>query len=311
MSGPLRASIVVIGDEILDGFVRDSNAGWLAGHLHELGIPLDRISVVPDDQAAIVEALAAEFARTWPRVVFTSGGIGTTPDDRTMEAVAAFLDVELVEQPALRAMVDRILARLRDDGHDVDDAQRSALGRMARAPRGARPVTGDVASAPSARIDIDGGPADGGVALIVLPGVPGQFRALVTRLDDTLLAGMGSPTHTEELRHPYPESVLTPLLEDLAQRRPEVRIGSYPGPECVLRIHGDPDAVGAVVEELRARIDALGQDPAMRRLADQWRQGWTAAADRWAADSADASDNGDATDDEQGGSVGRRPADRG
>ncbi|MBW3604135.1 MAG: hypothetical protein KY460_04325 [Actinobacteria bacterium] len=309
MSGTLRASIVVVGDEILDGFVRDSNAGWLAGHLHALGIPLDRISVVPDDQAAIVEALGAEFARARPRVVFTSGGIGTTPDDRTMAAVAAFLDVELVEEPALRAMVDRIVARLHERGHEVDDAQRSALGRMARAPRGARPVTGDMASAPSARIDIDGGPADRGVAMIVLPGVPRQFRALVTQLDDTLLADLGSPTHTEELRHPYPESVLTPLLEELARRRPDVRIGSYPGPECVLRIHGDPDAVGAVVDELRARIDALGQDPAMGRLADQWRQGWSATADRWDADADD--DNDAADDDGQGDRVGRQPADRG
>lgn len=284
MSESLRASVVVIGDEILDGFVRDSNAAWLAGHLHELGIPLDRISVVPDQQPAIVEALAAEFARSRPRVVFTSGGIGTTPDDRTMAAVAAFLEVDLVDEPTLRAMVDRILARLHEQGHDVGDAQRAALGRMARAPRGAIAVTGDAARAPSARVDIDGGPAGEGVALIVLPGVPDQFRDLVTHLDATLLADLGSPTHTEQLRHPYPESVLTPLLEDLEHRRPDVRIGSYPGPECVLRVHGAPDAVRAVIGELRETIEALGRDPAMRRLAEQWTQGWRSASDRPAVD---------------------------
>jgi molybdenum cofactor synthesis domain-containing protein len=279
VTGSLRASIVVVGDEILDGFVRDSNAAWLAGHLHALGISLERISVVPDEQSAIVEALAAEFARPRPRVVFTSGGIGTTPDDRTMAAVAAFLQVDLVEEPTLGAMVDRILTRLHDRGHNVDEAQRVALRRMALAPRGACSVTGDVASAPSARVDIDGGPAGGGIALIVLPGVPGQFRELVVHLDDTLLADLGSPTHTEQLRHPYPESVLTPLLEDLERRRPDVRIGSYPGPECVLRVHGAPDAVQAVVDELRDAIEALGRDPSMRRLADQWHRGWRSAAD--------------------------------
>lgn len=286
MNGAVRASIVAIGDEILDGFVRDTNAGWLAGHLHTLGIPLDRISVVPDQQSAIIEALTAEFARPRPRIVFTSGGIGTTPDDRTMAAIAAFLDVDLVEEPALRAMVDRILTRLRDRGHEVDPAQRTALGRMARAPRGARPVTGTVARAPSARVDIDGGPAADGIALIVLPGVPGQFRELVGHLDTCLLADLGSPTHTEQLRHPYPESVLTPLLEELEQRRPEVRIGSYPGAECVLRVHGEPDAVRAVVDELHEAIERLGQDPAMRRLAEQWRKGWQSAVDRQADDAA-------------------------
>ncbi|CAN5887430.1 molybdopterin-binding protein [soil metagenome] len=292
MSGSLRASIVVIGDEILDGFVRDSNAAWLAGHLHTLGIPLDRISVVPDEQAAIVEALAAEFARPRPRVVFTSGGIGTTPDDRTMAAVSAFLGVDLIEEPALRAMVDGILERLHDQGHEVDDAQRTALGRMAMAPRGARPVTGTEATAPSARVDIDGGPTAEGSALIVLPGVPGQFRRLVTHLDTTLLADLGAPTHTEQLTHPFPESVLTPLLEDLERRRPDVRIGSYPGAECVLRVHGPPEAVGAVIEELRTTVAALGRDPAMRRLAEEWQQGWRSAAQRWADDDADGSAGG-------------------
>ena len=105
----VRASIVVIGDEILEGFVRDSNAGWLAGRLRDLGIPLDRIVVVPDTIPAIVEALETELARPRPRVLFTSGGIGTTPDDRTMAAVATFLQVDLVGEPALVEMVDGIV----------------------------------------------------------------------------------------------------------------------------------------------------------------------------------------------------------
>lgn len=277
MSRNLRASIIVIGDEILDGYVRDANAGWLATRLHTLGIPLDRIWVVPDERAAIGEALAAEFARLRPRVVFTSGGVGTTPDDKTMAAVANFLEVDLVEEPSLRAMVDRIVGRLRDRGHDAGAAQQSALTKLALVPRGARAISGAV---PSARIDLDGGPGDGGVALLVLPGVPTQFRELVGHLESTLLAGRGSPLHAVELTHPYPESILTPLLEDLERRRPDVRIGSYPGVENVLRVQGAPAVVDAVVSELQSTIDALGADPAMRRLADQWRAGWTAAAER-------------------------------
>jgi molybdopterin-biosynthesis enzyme MoeA-like protein len=278
-----RASIVVIGDEILDGFVRDSNAGWLAGRLHTLGIPLDRISVVPDDEAAIAEALAAELARDRPRVVFTSGGIGTTPDDRTMASVAAFLDVDLVTDPSLDAMVGRIIARLEDQGRAVDDVQRAALAKLARVPDGARPLT--ETGPPSARIDLDGGPTRGGVAIVVLPGVPEQFRSLVGHLEPSLLASLGTPDHTEQLTHPYPESLLTPLLEELERRRPEVRIGSYPGPECVLRVHGERHAVAEVVAELRSAITALDDDPAMEGLAEQWRTGW-----RELDDGADAAD---------------------
>ncbi len=278
----LRASLVVIGDEILDGYVRDTNSGWLAGRLHALGIPLDRVSVVPDTTEAIVEALTAELPRDRPRVVFTSGGIGTTPDDRTMLAVARFLGVDLVTDPDIGRMVDGIIERLESRGQEVDRAQRAALAKLARVPEGASSVTGPGGDVPSARVDIDGGPqVDGGLAIIVLPGVPSQFRDLVTELESTLLAGRGVVAHVEELHHTFPESLLTPLLEDLEQRVPDVRIGSYPGPENTLRVQGDADAVGPVVEELRAAIDRLAGDPHMRHLAERWRRGWTAAAERW------------------------------
>lgn len=277
MSRQAHASIVVIGDEILDGFVRDSNAGWLAGRLHELGIPLDRIWVVPDEEGAIAEALAAELGRARPRVVFTSGGIGTTPDDRTMASVAAFLDVGLVTDPALAAMVERIVTRLQGQGHAVDDVQRATLAKLARIPEGARPIA--PGGPPSARIDLDGGPTAGGVGIVVLPGVPGQFRSLVGHLESSLLAALGTPEHTEQLTHPYPESLLTPVLEELERRRPDVRIGSYPGPECVLRVQGPRAAVEEVVGELQSAIAALDDDPAMEGLAEQWRAGWRALDD--------------------------------
>lgn len=278
MNATLRASIVVIGDEILDGYVRDTNSGWLAGRLHHLGIPLERVAVVPDDAAAIGEALAAELGRARPRVVFTSGGIGTTPDDRTMAAVAGFLGVDLVEDRYLRGMVDDIVTRLRERGHEVDAAQRAALAKLARVPRGASPAAGPDTTTPSARIDLDGGPAAaGGATVIVLPGVPGQFKDLVGRLESTLLSGRGATVTVEELTHPYPESVMTPLLEDLGDRWPQVRIGSYPGPECLLRVQGPGEAVGAVADELRAAIEGFADDPSMQHLAERWRQGWTRA----------------------------------
>jgi nicotinamide-nucleotide amidase len=271
----VHASIVVIGDEILQGFVRDTNSGWLAERLRELGITLDRVVVVPDAVDAIVEALRAELQRRRPRVVFTSGGIGTTPDDRTMAAVAACLDVDLVSEPTLQRMVDRIVARLVERGHDVDDAQRAVLAKLARVPRGARAVMGPVARAPGVSIGVDGGiDADGGAAIVALPGVPAEFRELVTHLVPTLLAGRGAPEHVVELRHPYPESTLTPTLESLERQMPDVRIGSYPGEQCVLRVQGPPAAVGRAVAELEQVLARLDTDPGMRRLAAAWQHGW-------------------------------------
>lgn len=270
-----RASIVVIGDEILSGHVRDTNAAWLTERLHRMGIPLDRITVVPDEVEAITEALGAELARPRPRLVFTSGGIGTTPDDRTMAAVAEHLRVELVDDPALRAMVDGIVARLTARGYEVDERQLAALSKMARVPRGGAALQDADASAPAVRVDVDGGPDEhGGAAIIVLPGVPAQFRELVESLEQSLLDRHGSPQRVVELHHPFPESVLAPTLEDIEQRRPEVKVGSYPGPECLLRVSGPPDAVTSVVDSLERTIAELGTDPRMQQLAASWRRGW-------------------------------------
>lgn len=271
----MRASIVVIGDEILEGFVRDSNSGWLAERLRDHAITLDRVVVVPDEVDAIVEALGAELARPRPRLVFTSGGVGTTPDDRTMAAVAAFLDVDLVSEPALARMVDGIIARLTERGHRIDESQRAVLSKLARVPRGARSLAGPDGGPPGVCIDVDGGvEAEGGAAVIVLPGVPEQFRDLIGRLESTLLAGRGVPRHVVELRHSYPESALTPTLEALEHQMPGVRIGSYPGAECLLRVQGRPDDVERAVAELERVIHGLDADPGMQRLSAAWRRGW-------------------------------------
>jgi molybdopterin-biosynthesis enzyme MoeA-like protein len=273
----VRASIVVIGDEILEGFVRDSNSGWLAERLRDHAITLDRVVVVPDEVDAIVEALGAELARPRPRLVFTSGGVGTTPDDRTMAAVATFLGVDLVSEPALVRMVDGIIARLTERGHRVDEAQRAVLSKLARVPRGARSLTGPDEGPPGVRIDVDGGvETEDGAAVIVLPGVPAQFRDLIGRLESTLLAGRGAPLYVVELRHSYPESALTPALEALEHQMPDVRIGSYPGAECLLRVQGRPDDVERAVAELEQAIHRLDADPGMQHLSAAWQRGWRA-----------------------------------
>lgn len=272
----MHASIVIVGDEILQGFVRDTNSGWLAERLRRLGIPLDRVIVVPDDIDDIVEALRGQLRRSRPRVVFTSGGIGTTPDDRTMAAVAMCLGVDLVGEPTLQRMVDGIVTRMTERGHAVDTAQRAVLDKLASVPRGARAVMGPDARAPGVSIDVDGGiDAEGGAVVVVLPGVPGEFRDLVTHLEPTLLTGRGIPEHVVELRHPYPESTLTPALQELEREMPDVRIGSYPGAQCVLRVQGPPAAVDRAVAELERVLAGLDADPGMRRLASAWQRGWS------------------------------------
>src|SRR5690606_34736663 len=132
----LRASMLVIGDEILGGFVEDANSPWLARHLQAAGVPLERVHTVPDTHEAIDEALQAELARERPRLVVTSGGIGSTPDDLTFEAVAASLGRDLVEEPTIAERIETSLRWQASQGMDVTDDFRWHMLRMARVPEG-------------------------------------------------------------------------------------------------------------------------------------------------------------------------------
>ena len=95
------AALVVIGDEILSGRTHDKNIAQVASWLGVQGIRLREVRVVPDVEDAIVEAVNTLRARN--DYLFTTGGIGPTHDDITVDAVAAALGVEVVIHPAARA----------------------------------------------------------------------------------------------------------------------------------------------------------------------------------------------------------------
>jgi molybdenum cofactor synthesis domain-containing protein len=268
----LRVSVLVIGDEILSGFVQDTNSGWLAGRLQVLGIPLERIVTLPDDVGAIDEALRTELGRVRPRLVLTSGGIGSTPDDLTMEGVAGHLGVDLVVDARIDGRITRALAWAEEEGGSVSPAQEAAMRRMARVPHGAYLLAGPDAIAPGVAVDVDGGcAAPGGATIVVLPGVPSLLRQIMRdRIEPQLLAGRGKPQHVAEVTHGYPESVLTPILDELVAAFPDVHVGSYPGRECVIRLKGRQDRVVAAMARVEAALAALEGDPGATALRSAW-----------------------------------------
>jgi molybdenum cofactor synthesis domain-containing protein len=270
----LRASIVVIGDEILGGYVQDTNSGWLAGRLQHLGVPLERVSTVPDDLAAIHEALEAELARLRPRLVLTSGGIGSTPDDLTMEAVATYLDRSLVVEPEIDRRISRALEWTAAQGVTLTHDHERAMRKMSLVPDGAYLLDGARGVAPGVAVDIDGGcEHDGGATLVILPGVPTELRRIASgSIEPLLLAGRGRPQHVEELTHPYPESVLNEVFNRLVAEFPDVHLGSYPGAECIVRLKGEPERVGAAMGLVREALAALGTDPGAQRLRAAWAE---------------------------------------
>src|SRR6185503_9517286 len=136
MKERVTAGIVLIGDELLSGKVDDENARFLIAELRALGVQLQRISVIPDvldEIAATVRDFSSRFDH-----VFTSGGVGPTHDDLTMEAIARGFGVQVVRHPELEQLLrahfgERLLTR------DL---------RMADVPKGAQLLYGETPSWP-------------------------------------------------------------------------------------------------------------------------------------------------------------------
>ena len=268
-----EASVVVIGDEILGGYVADENSPWLADRLRQHGVPLSRVHVVPDEFDAIDEALAAELARGGPRVVLTTGGIGSTPDDITYEAVAASLGRELVEDPVISGRIDHALTWTREQGVDVSDDFAWHLKRMARVPSGTRLLLDGAGWTPGLAVDVDGGSDGDGVTIVILPGVPHLLREIVEEVvEPHLIAGRNVPPRVVEVEHAFPESALNLTFAELLARYPDVKLGSYPGDPMLVRLTGAAEEVAGAERLVRDAIDGLAATPEGARLRDAWRR---------------------------------------
>ncbi len=288
----LEASMVVVGDEILGGYVTDTNSPFLADRLRTHGVPFARAHVVPDTMDSIAEALQAELDRGGPRVVITSGGIGSTPDDLTYEAVAAALGRPLVEDPVIGERIAGAVEWSREQGFEVDDTFIWHLGRMARIPADARLLQREGGWAVAVAVDVDGGSDAGGTTVVILPGVPSEFRALLEQaVEPALLAGRNPVPEVRELQHTYPESALNRTFITMQERWPQVKLGSYPGRPMLVRLAGSRDDVDAAAAFVGEAIAALDASPAGARRA----------ADRAARATADADADAEADDTGDGG----------
>lgn len=269
----LEASMIVVGDEILGGYVTDTNSPWLADRLRAEGVPFTRVHVVPDSVAAIDEALQAELARARPRVIVTSGGIGSTPDDLTYEAVAASLGRELVEDPVIGERIAGAIDWSRQQGLEITETFSWHLHRMARIPAGSNLLLREGGWAAGVAVDVDGGSEAGGATVVILPGVPSEFRALVEHaVEPALLRGRNVVPTVAEIEHGLPESALNPMFVELMQRWPDVKLGSYPGRPMLVRLSGEPEVVAAAEAFTRDAIDALSASSAGKRTVAAWRR---------------------------------------
>ena len=214
--------ILVIGNEVLAGDVLDTNSRWLCRELAARGGRVARIAVLPDEPAAIADALHAVLARR-PALILTCGGLGPTADDLTLAAIAAALNRPAREHPEAYAMIRDFYALLFARGDVTTPEVTPARAKMARLPAGAEPLTNAVGAAPGVLL------REGATLIASLPGVPAELKDIFANaLWPRLEASFHGQTYGERTiaTDCWDESILAPAVDEVARRHPAVYVKS-------------------------------------------------------------------------------------
>lgn len=240
------AALLVIGDEILSGRTQDKNVAQVALWLNDQGIRLAEVRVVPDEIARIAEAVNALRERY--DYLFTTGGIGPTHDDITVDAMAAAFQVPVIVHPEARRILEEYY---RDRPGGLTEARL----RMARAPEGAELVPNPYSGAPGVKMG----------NVYILAGVPQIAASMLEELNGKLSGGRPIVSVTVGAR--VAESEVADLLRETEAANPGVAIGSYPffrggrhGANFVVRSE-DGELARRTGEELAARLADAGFEP--------------------------------------------------
>lgn len=230
------AAALVVGGELLSGKIRDENSYSLARALRSLGVDLVYVGIVPDDKKRIEEELLRQLAVV--DIVFTSGGVGPTHDDVTVEAVASALGVEVDESPGFVAVLEEVYGERMTAAHRL----------MARVPRGAELLSTSDVRWPLVAAD----------RVWMLPGVPELFRSKLAIVREHLRGP--APFHSEFVLLDAEEADIKDDLDVIVAAHPQVEVGSYPkwfDPTYKTRITFDGrqlELVHAAASELRRRL---------------------------------------------------------
>ena len=238
------AALLVIGDEILSGRTHDKNIAQVASWLQVQGIRLSEVRVVPDVQERIVEAVNA--LREAYDYLFTTGGIGPTHDDITVDAIAAALGVPVVIHPQARAILEEY--------YTTRGGLNDARLRMARVPEGGDLIPNRMSAAPGIRIG----------NIHIMAGVPAITAQMLDALTGTLEGG--APLLTETVGGWIKESEVADLLRQVEKAHDGCQIGSYPffregrtGANFVVR-STDAALLATCVDALCAGLAQMGMD---------------------------------------------------
>ncbi len=197
------AGIIIIGNEILSGKVRDTNSFYLSSELWSLGIQVQRISIIPDEVDVIAKE-ARGFSENYS-YVFTTGGVGPTHDDVTMTGIARGFDVPLVRNSEILGMLS---VRFNNDLNE-------ALLKMSEVPEGSEVVMYKNMRFPVVTFK----------NIYIFPGIPEYVRSKFSMIREKFGS---SPILLKRIFLNAHESVVAGTLHAVVREHCDVSIGSYP-----------------------------------------------------------------------------------
>lgn len=249
MSETVTAEIFIIGNEILNGEIQDTNTYWLCKEITGLGGQIVRGTVLRDDLDAVAGELRAALDRG-TRVIFTSGGLGPTADDLTLAAVAKCVGKELQLNEMAKQLIKDSYDALFEKGILAEGGLTPAREKMAWLPEGTIPLYNTIGTAPCSLLHAEQS------VIISLPGIPKELKGIFNSslqpfLQETFRGGV-SAMHTITVCC-NDESVLEPVLSRVVPAHPSVYI------KCLATMPGE-------TPELDITLTAVGSDRAHLEL---------------------------------------------
>lgn len=217
------SEILTIGDELLDGSKTNTNASWLAKTLSKNGVKVRKIITVGDHPPSISEEIERAVEEEVDLLIVT-GGLGPTPDDRTLDALSQALKKDrILDQRALES-VRESYSKLAEKGVVKEEGITPSRRKMAELPRGSIPLFNPVGGAPAVLSEVSE------TKILCLPGVPREMKAILKQNLDLLELPdkNGGKFHRKLEIKGTEESALAPLFEELQNNFRGAEVRSYP-----------------------------------------------------------------------------------
>jgi nicotinamide-nucleotide amidase len=219
-----QIELLCIGNELLIGKTLNTNAQWLAKRITSLGLAVSRITVVADNINEISSAIQEAIKRN-PAFLLTTGGLGPTFDDKTLEGLAEALGQKTeINQEALKMVKEKYQNYAKQGKMDAAELTPHRV-KMARLPKGATPLSNPVGSAPAVSI------THKNVTIISFPGVPSEMKGI---FDDSVAPMIKQSSHgmnffeTSIISKNVMESEMAPIIDVVMTDNPRVYIKSHP-----------------------------------------------------------------------------------